>query len=166
MAITALKGTPVQTVGELPAVGETAPNFTLTGADLGDLTSAELRGKRVVLNIFPSIDTGVCASSVRRFNELASGLENTAVVCASADLPFALGRFCGAEGIENVVSASSFRSDFGSEFGLTLGDGPMQGLLARAVVVLDENGSVLHTEVVPEITTEPNYDAAVAALSN
>ncbi|MFL4478485.1 thiol peroxidase [Paeniglutamicibacter sp. ORCA_105] len=166
MAITALRGTPVQTVGELPAVGETAPDFTLTGADLGDVTSTELRGKRVVLNIFPSIDTGVCASSVRRFNELASGLENTAVVCASADLPFALGRFCGAEGIENVVTASTFRSDFGSEFGLTLGDGPMQGLLARAIVVLDENGAVLHTEVVGEIANEPNYDAAVAALSN
>ena len=166
MAITALRGTPVQTVGELPAVGETAPDFTLTGADLGDVTSTELRGKRVVLNIFPSIDTGVCATSVRRFNELASGLENTAVVCASADLPFALGRFCGAEGIENVVTASTFRSDFGSEFGLTLGDGPMQGLLARAIVVLDENGAVLHTEVVGEIANEPNYDAAVAALSN
>jgi thiol peroxidase len=166
MAITALKGTPVQIIGELPVVGATAPDFTLTGADLGDVTSSELRGKRVVLNIFPSIDTRVCATSVRRFNELAAGLENTAVVCASADLPFALGRFCGAEGIENVVSASSFRSDFGSEFGLTLGDGPMQGLLARAIVVLDEDGSVLHTELVPEITTEPNYDAAIAALSN
>ncbi|MFL4475322.1 thiol peroxidase [Paeniglutamicibacter sp. MACA_103] len=166
MAITALKGTPVQTVGELPAVGETAPDFTLTGADLGNVTSSELRGKRVVLNIFPSIDTGVCASSVRKFNELAAGLDNTAVVCASADLPFALGRFCGAEGIENVVPTSTFRSDFGAEFGLTLGDGPMQGLLARAIVVLDEKGAVLHTEVVPEITTEPNYDAAVAALSN
>ena len=166
MAITALKGTPVQIIGELPVVGATAPDFTLTGADLGDVTSSELRGKRVVLNIFPSIDTRVCATSVRRFNELAAGLENTAVVCASADLPFALGRFCGAEGIENVVSASSFRSDFGSEFGLTLGDGPMQGLLARAIVVLDENGSVLHTELVPEITIEPNYDAAIAALSN
>ena len=166
MAITALKGTPVQIIGELPVVGATAPDFTLTGADLGDVTSSELRGKRVVLNIFPSIDTRVCATSVRRFNELAAGLENTAVVCASADLPFALGRFCGAEGIENVVSASSFRSDFGSEFGLTLGDGPMQGLLAREIVVLDENGSVLHTELVPEITIEPNYDAAIAALSN
>lgn len=166
MAITALKGTPVQIIGELPAVGATAPEFTLTGADLGDVTSTELRGKRVVLNIFPSIDTGVCASSVRRFNELASGLENTAVVCASADLPFALGRFCGTEGIENVVAASSFRSDFGADFGLTLGDSPMKGLLARAIVVLDEKGAVLHTEIVPEIATEPNYDAAVAALSN
>ena len=166
MANTAFKGTPVQTIGELPAVGAAAPEFALTGADLGDVSSSELRGKRVVLNVFPSIDTGVCAASVRKFNELAASLENTAVVCASADLPFALGRFCGAEGIENVVPASSFRSDFGAEFGLTQADGPLRGLLARAVVVLDENGVVLHQEVVPEITTEPNYGAAIAALSN
>lgn len=165
MAITAFKGTPIQTVGELPAVGTTAPAFTLTGADLGDVTNTALAGRRVVLNIFPSVDTGVCAASVRRFNELAAGLENTTVVCASADLPFALGRFCGAEGLQNVVPASSFRSDFGADFGLVQAEGPLRGLLARAVVVLDENGSVLHSQVVPEITTEPDYDAAIAALN-
>ncbi|MDO5743246.1 MAG: thiol peroxidase [Micrococcaceae bacterium] len=165
MAITAFQGTPVQTVGELPAVGETAPDFTFTGIDLGEVSSSELRGKRVVLNIFPSVDTGVCAASVRRFNELAAGLDDTAVICASADLPFALGRFCGAEGIENVVPASAFRSDFGTQYGLTQADGPLRGLLARAVVVLDENGVVLHHQVVPEITTEPDYDAALAALN-
>ncbi|GAA5227160.1 thiol peroxidase [Paeniglutamicibacter antarcticus] len=165
MAITAFQGTPVQTVGELPAVGESAPDFSFTGIDLGEVTSAELRGKRVVLNIFPSVDTGVCAASVRRFNELAAGLDDTAVICASADLPFALGRFCGAEGIENVVPASAFRSDFGAQYGLTQADGPLRGLLARAVVVLDENGVVLHHQVVPEITTEPDYDAVLAALN-
>ena len=164
MAITAFKGTPVQTIGELPAVGALAPEFALTGADLSDVTSENLRGKRVVLNIFPSVDTGVCAASVRRFNELAAGLDNTAVVCVSADLPFALGRFCGAEGIENVVPASVFRSDFGADFGLTQVEGPLRGLLARAVLVLNEAGEVLHSEVVEEITTEPNYDAAIAAL--
>ena len=164
MAITAFQGTPVQTIGELPAVGALAPEFSLTGTDLSDVTSADLRGKRVVLNIFPSVDTGVCAASVRRFNELAAGLENTAVVCVSADLPFALGRFCGAEGIENVVPTSVFRSDFGADFGLTQVEGPLRGLLARAVIVLNEAGEVLHTEVVEEITIEPNYDAALAAL--
>ncbi|GAA4360119.1 thiol peroxidase [Paeniglutamicibacter cryotolerans] len=165
MAITAFKGTPVQTVGELPALGTTAPSFTLTGADLGDVSSTALAGRRVVLNIFPSVDTGTCAASVRRFNELAAGLENTTVVCASADLPFALGRFCGAEGLQNVVPASSFRSDFGAVYGLTQAEGPLRGLLARAVVVLDESGSVVHAQVVPEITTEPDYDAAIAALN-
>lgn len=165
MAITAFKGTPVQTIGELPVAGALAPDFALTGADLSDVTSENLRGKRVVLNIFPSVDTGVCAASVRRFNELAAGLENTAVVCVSADLPFALGRFCGSEGIENVVAASVFRSEFGADFGLTQAEGPLRGLLARAVVVLNEAGEVLYTEVVEEITTEPNYDAALDALA-
>lgn len=164
MAITAFKGTPVQTIGELPAVGALAPEFALAGADLSDVTSEGLRGKRVVLNIFPSVDTGTCAASVRRFNEIAAGLDNTAVVCVSADLPFALGRFCGAEGIENVVPASVFRSDFGADFGLTQVEGPLRGLLARAVIVLNESGEVVHSEVVEEITTEPNYDAAISAL--
>lgn len=165
MANTAFKGTPVQTIGELPAVGEQAPSFTLTDTDLADLTSDSLAGRRVVLNIFPSVDTGVCAASVRRFNELAAGLENTTVVCVSADLPFALGRFCGAEDIENVTAASVFRSDFGSDYGVTQVDGPLAGLLARSVIVLDETGKVTYTQVVPEITTEPDYDAAIAALS-
>lgn len=164
MATTALKGNPVSTVGDLPATGSPAPGFTLTGADLSEVTLAGLSGRRVVLNIFPSIDTGVCATSVRRFNELAASLDNTTVVCASADLPFALGRFCGAEGIENVVVGSSFRSDFGTVYGVTMADGPLAGLLARSVVVIDASGTVVHTQVVPEITQEPDYDAAVAAL--
>jgi thiol peroxidase len=164
MATTTLRGTPVHTVGELPAVGSKAPSYTLTGPDLTDFTSEEHAGSRVVLNIFPSIDTGVCAASVRRFNELASGLENTVVVCASADLPFAMRRFCGAEGIENVTVGSAFRSSFGTDYGVTMIDGAMRGLLARSVVVIDTDGSVLHTQVVSDIGIEPDYDAAVAAL--
>jgi thiol peroxidase len=164
MATTSFKETPVNTVGELPEVGADAPDFTLVGTDLADVTSAELRGRRVVLNIFPSVDTGVCAASVRRFNEIAAGLDETTVVCASHDLPFALKRFCGAEGIENVVSASGFRSTFGDDFGMRMTDGPLEGLLARAVVVLDRDGSVLHTELVPAIGQEPDYDAAVGVL--
>ncbi|QQS01029.1 MAG: thiol peroxidase [Austwickia sp.] len=164
MATTAFKGSPVQTSGDLPAAGSDAPDFTLTGTDLSDVTGAGHKGKRVVLNIFPSVDTGVCAASVRKFNELAASMDNTAVVCVSADLPFALGRFCGAEGIENVTAASSFRSDFGSTYGVTMTDGPLKGLLARSVVVVNESGDVVYTELVPEITQEPNYDAAVAAL--
>jgi thiol peroxidase len=118
-----------------------------------------------VLNIFPSVDTGVCATSVRKFNELAAGLENTEVICASEDLPFALKRFCGAEGIENVTAASAFRSTFGEDYGVTLTETGMKGLLARSVVVIDEDGTVLHTELVPDITAEPDYDAAIAALN-
>ncbi|GAA0035006.1 MULTISPECIES: thiol peroxidase [Brevibacterium] len=164
MATTALEGTPVHTVGDLPAIGDQAPAYTLVGNDLGEVNSSEFADSRVVLNIFPSVDTGVCAASVRRFNELASGLENTTVVCVSNDLPFAQARFCGAEGIENVVTASGFRSAFGKEYGVTMVDGPLAGLLARAVVVLDANGTVVYEELVKEITTEPDYDAAVAAL--
>ncbi len=132
MATTALEGTPVHTVGDLPAIGDQAPAYTLVGNDLGEVNSSEFADSRVVLNIFPSVDTGVCAASVRRFNELASGLENTTVVCVSNDLPFAQARFCGAEGIENVVTASGFRSAFGKEYGVTMVDGPLAGLLARA----------------------------------
>ncbi|GAB76518.1 thiol peroxidase (atypical 2-Cys peroxiredoxin) [Austwickia chelonae] len=164
MATTAFKGTPVRTVGDLPAQGVTAPSFTLAGADLSEVTSESLQGRRIVLNIFPSIDTGVCATSVRKFNEMASSLENTVVVCVSADLPFALGRFCGAEGITDVVTTSSFRSDFGQDYGVTMADGPLHGLLARSVVVVDTDGSVLHTQLVPEIAQEPDYDAALAGL--
>ena len=163
MAMTALGGSPVRTTGDLPAVGSTAPDFTLTGADLSDVHRPE--GRRLVLNIFPSVDTGVCARSVRRFNELAAGLDDATVICVSADLPFALARFCGAEGIENVTVASTFRSSFGEDFGVRMVDGGFRGLLARAVVVLDGSGTVLHTEVVPEIGREPDYDAAIAALS-
>ncbi len=163
MATTALKGNPVTTVGELPAVGSKAPEFTVTGTDLGEFSFSDLPG-RVVLNIFPSIDTGVCAASVRRFNELAAGLDNTTVLCVSKDLPFAQARFCGAEGIEDVRVGSAFRTDFGETYGVTLADGPMKGLLARAVVVVDADGKVSYTQVVPEIGQEPDYDAAVAAL--
>jgi len=164
MAQTALGGNPVNTVGDLPSVGAHTPSFSLTKGDLSDVTADDFVGKRVVLNIFPSIDTPTCASSVRRFNELASGLDNTVVLCVSADLPFAQGRFCGAEGLSNVVSASSFRSDFGNSYGVLLADGKLAGLLARAVVVLDESGKVVHSQLVPEIAHEPDYDAAIAAL--
>lgn len=157
-------GEPANTVGELPAVGSAAPAFALTAADLSDLTSESLAGKRVVLNIFPSIDTGVCAASVREFNKRAASLDNTAVVCVSADLPFAAGRFCAAEGIDDVLVGSSFRSSFGKDYGVTLLDTPLAGLLARAVVVLDAEGTVLHRELVADIAEEPNYDAAVAVL--
>ena len=164
MATTLLRGNSVQTVGELPEKGSSAPAFTLTGTDLADVTSETFAGRRVVLNIFPSIDTGVCAASVRRFNELATGLEDTSVVCASADLPFAMKRFCGAEGIDHVTVASSFRSSFGTDYGVTMTEGGMRGLLARSVVVIDTDGTVLHSELVPDIGIEPDYDAAVAAL--
>ena len=164
MAETAFKTNSVHTSGDLPATGSQAPAFDLVGTDLGAVTSGAFSGTRVVLNVFPSIDTGVCAASVRRFNEIAAGLDNTAVLCVSQDLPFAQSRFCGAEGIDNVTAASAFRSTFGEDFGLTLADGPMAGLLARAVLVLDESGTVTYTELVPEITSEPDYDAAVAAL--
>ena len=164
MATTAFKGNPVQTVGDLPGAGSTAPAFDLVGEGLAPLKSVDVTG-RVVLNIFPSIDTGVCAASVRKFNELAAGLENTTVINVSADLPFAQARFCGAEGIENVAVGSTFRSDFGQTFGVTMTDGPLAGLLARSVVVLDENGVVTYTQLVDDITHEPDYDAAVAALA-
>ena len=163
MATTAFKGNPVQTVGNLPAVGSAAPSYDLVGEGLSELTSAARSG-RTVLNIFPSVDTGVCAASVRKFNELAAGLDNTTVINVSKDLPFAQARFCGAEGIENVKVGSAFRSAFGEDFGVTMLDGPLAGLLARSVVVLDEEGKVVHAQLVDEITTEPDYDAAVAAL--
>ncbi len=162
MATTRLGDTEVHTVGELPAVGDTAPEFTLTGADLHDVTLPH--GTRVVLNIFPSVDTGVCAASVRRFNEIAAGLDDTTVICVSADLPFALNRFCGAEGIDNVLVTSTFRSHFGEDYGVELHNGAFRGLLARAVVVIDAEGVVTHTQVVPTIGQEPDYDAVVAAL--
>lgn len=164
MANTAFQGTPVKTVGELPGKGEQAPAFSLVGTDLSEVNSQDTAGKRVVLNIFPSVDTGVCAASVRKFNELAAGLDNTTVLCVSNDLPFAQGRFCGAEGIENVTAASGFRSSFGKEFGVTMVDGPLAGLLARSVVVLDEKGTVVYTQLVEEIGTEPDYDSVIAAL--
>ncbi len=165
MASIKLQGNPISTVGELPATGSAAPAFSAVKTDLSECTLAELAGKKVVLNIFPSIDTGVCAASTRRFNQEAGALDNTVVVCVSADLPFALGRFCGAEGLENVVPVSIFRNPgFGKDYGATIADGPLAGLLSRAVVVVDESGKVAYTEQVPEITQEPNYEAALAAL--
>jgi thiol peroxidase len=163
MATTTLGDATVHTVGELPAVGTSAPAYTLTGIDLRDDVTLP-SGTRVVLNIFPSVDTGVCAASVRRFNELAAGLDNATVVCVSVDLPFALRRFCGAEGIENVVVASAFRSSFGYDYGVRMEDGGFAGLLARSVVVIDADGTVAHSQVVPSIGQEPDYDAAIAAL--
>lgn len=164
MAQTAFQGTPVRTSGDLPAVGSKAPDFELVGVELQPVTLSDYAGRRVVLSIFPSVDTGVCANSVRRFNESAAGLENTTVICASRDLPFAQARFCGAEGIENVVMGSAFRSSFGDDYGVVQQDGPLAGLLARAVVVIDADGNVAYTKVSDEITEEPDYDAALAAL--
>ena len=165
MAQVTFKGTPVEVQGTLPQVGQSAPDFTLTATDLSDKTLADFAGKRKILNIFPSIDTGVCATSVRKFNEHAANLNNTVVLCIAADLPFAFARFCGAEGIENVVSLSSFRSTFGADYGVNLAGSPLRGLTTRAVVVLDENNQVLHAELVAEIGQEPNYDAALAVLA-
>lgn len=165
MADITFKGNSVHTVGELPAVGSAAPQFDLVGADLGPVTREAFAGKRIVLNIFPSVDTGVCAKSVRTFNERAAGLDNSAVLCVSQDLPFALARFCGAEGIENVTVASGFRSSFADDFGVRMSDGPLAGLCSRAVVVLDADGTVLYTEQVPEIGQDPDVDAALAALA-
>jgi thiol peroxidase len=164
MAQITLRGNPINTVGELPGVGSPAPSFSLTGTDLGEVSSEQYRGKSVLLNIFPSVDTPVCATSVRTFNERAAS-SGVAVVCVSNDLPFALKRFCGAEGIENVTTASAFRDNFGQDYGIALSDGPMAGLLARAVMVIGEDGNVTYSELVPEIGQEPDYDAALAAVS-
>ncbi len=165
MASVTLKGNPFNTNGDLPSVGSKAPAFSLVKTDLSEVSASSLAGKRVVLNIFPSVDTPTCATSVRTFNAQASGLDNTVVVCASQDLPFALARFCGAEGLNNVIPASAFRSDFAAAYGVKMIDGPLAGLTARAVVVLDTDGKVLHTELVSEIANEPNYDAALKALA-
>lgn len=164
MATVTLKGNPIETVGELPKVGDKAPAFNLVKDDLSDLQLGDLKG-RVVLNIFPSIDTGTCAKSVREFNTKAAALNNTTVVCVSKDLPFALGRFCGAEGINNVLVGSAFRSSFGEDYGVTFKTGPLTGLLSRSVVVIDENGKVTYTQQVAETADEPDYDAALKALN-
>ena len=163
MAQITLRGNQINTTGDLPAIGSPAPAFTLTGTDLGEVSSAQLRGTPVLLNIFPSVDTPVCALSVRTFNERAAA-GGLSVLCVSKDLPFAQKRFCGAEGIENVTTASAFRDGFGEDYGVTIVDGPMAGLLARAIVVIDADGNVAYTELVPEIAQEPDYDAALAAL--
>lgn len=165
MATVTLSGNPVAVAGNLPKPGETAPDFTLVGKDLNDVSLKAFAGKRKVLNVVPSLDTPVCATSTRKFNEKAASLANTAVLVISADLPFAMGRFCTTEGIANVTPLSTVRGrEFMRSYGVEIADGPLRGVTARAVVVLDESNKVLHAELVPEITTEPNYDAALAAL--
>lgn len=159
-----LGGNPVYTVGKLPAVGTEAKDFTLTGVDLQEKTLAEYKGKYVVMNIFPSVNTGVCSKSVRKFNEDAAGLKNTVVLCISKDLPFAQKEFCGAEGINNVVMLSDFRNDFGHSYGVQMADGVMRGLLSRAVVVVDPEGKIVYEQQVPEIGQEPDYASAIAAV--
>ena len=164
MANITFDGNPVTTIGDLPEVGSTAPVFTLTGSDLGEVKLSDFTGKRVVLNIFPSLDTGECAQSVRAFNKLAEEFDNTVVVAVSMDLPFAHDRFCAAEGINNVVTGSAFRSSFPDDYQVVMTDGPLQGLLSRSVVIIDEDGKVTYTEQVPEGRNEPDYDSAKAAL--
>lgn len=164
MATTALGPDPAQTSGELPAVGSKAPDFTLVDTDLKEFSLGDLPG-RAVISIFPSIGTGVCQASVRKFNELAAGLEDTTVLNVSVDLPFAQTAFCAAEGLDRVKVGSAFRSTFGDDYGVRLTDTKFEGLLARAVVVVDGDGTVLHSELVPQIGQEPDYDAAVASLA-
>lgn len=165
MAEIEFRGTTMNTGGELPSVGAPAPDFNLTGDGLAPVGLSDFAGRRVVLNIFPSIDTPTCATSVRAFNERAAGLDDTSVLCVSVDLPFAAARFCGDEGIENVSCASTFRSpDFYDSYGVQIADGPLAGLCARAVVVIDDAGNVSHTELVNPISDEPDYDAALSAL--
>ena len=165
MAQVTLKGNPVQTIGNLPAIGETAPGFSLVDKDLKEISMQDFAGKKIVLNIFPSVDTPTCAMSVRRFNAEIAKRDNAVAVCASMDLPFAHARFCGAEGLKNVVSASAFRQpEFGERYGVRITDGPLKGLFARAVVVVDEKGQVIYNQLVPEIAEEPDYDAALKAL--
>lgn len=165
MADIKLKGNTIHTVGSLPKVGETAPQFTLTKTDLSDVTNKDFAGKKVVLNIFPSVDTAVCAASVRKFNAEASKFANTVVLCVSTDMPFALGRFCGAEGLKDVIPVSELRKrEFGENYGVRISDGPLAGVFSRAVVILDESGKVVYTEQVPEITQEPDYSKALEKL--
>ena len=165
MAQVTLNGNAFNTSGQLPATGSQAPAFALTRTDLSEVSAASFKGQRLVLNIFPSIDTPTCATSVRKFNAQASQAANTTVLCISADLPFAASRFCSTEGLDKVVPASSFRSpEFGKAFGVTLIDGPLRGLLARSVVVLDENGKVLYSQLVSEIAHEPDYESALQVL--
>ena len=165
MATTNFKGNLVKIEGDFVKVGEVAPDFDLVKTDLSTLSLKDLNGKNVVLNIFPSLDTGVCATSVRKFNEVASQLKDTVVLAISKDLPFASSRFCTVEGIENVIPLSDFRkTDFDKNYGVLMADGPLAGLLARAVVVIDKNGKIIYTEMVPEITQEPNYEAAIKSI--
>lgn len=164
MATIALKGNEIHSKGNLPEIGSAIKNFSLVNDKLEVKTLSDYSGKRMILNIFPSIDTGICAASARKFNEEAGNLENTVVVNVSKDLPFALGRFCAAEGLDHVETLSDFRGTFGEDYGVVLVDSPMEGLLSRAVIVVDENGKVIYTEQVPEIVQEPNYENALNAL--
>jgi thiol peroxidase len=166
MATITLAGTPIQVAGNFPSKGSVVADFSLVANDLSDVALADFAGKRKVLNIFPSIDTGICATSVRVFNQQAANLNNTVVLCISADLPFAQARFCGAEGIENAKTLSAFRNkDFAQNLGVAIATGPLAGLTSRSVIVLDENNKVLHSELVPEIKQEPNYETALAVLA-
>ncbi|MCC2598839.1 thiol peroxidase [Sphingobacterium sp. FBM7-1] len=165
MAKITFKGTAVNTQGDLPGIGSSAPDFKLTAGDLSERSLSDFKGKKIVLNIFPSIDTGTCAASVRKFNEKASGLENTVVLCISRDLPFAQGRFCAAENLDNVITLSEYKdNNFSDAYQVKFTDGPLTGLLSRSVVVIDESGKVSYTEQVAETTEEPDYDKALAAL--
>ena len=159
-----LGGNKIHTAGKLPGVGSHMKDFTLTGADLKEKTSSAFKGKYVIMNIFPSLNTGVCSKSVRKFNEEAAGLKNATVLCISKDLPFAQKAFCGAEGINNVVMLSDFRSDFGKTYGVQIADGPMRGLLSRAVIVVNPKGKIVYEQQVPEIGQEPDYASAIAAV--
>ncbi len=166
MANITLGGNAITTIGDLPKDGTKAPEFTLVKGDLSKASLSDFKGSRLVLNIFPSIDTGTCATSVRKFNEKAGSLENTKVLCISRDTPFALNRFCGAEGLSNVITLSDFNDgSFGKAYGLTITSGPLEGLLSRCVLVLDEEGNITYTEQVPDIKDEPDYDKALAALN-
>lgn len=165
MADITLGGTPTKTIGDLPTVGSTIPDFTLSRNDLSDTTLGDYKGQRIVFNIFPSVDTGICAQSIRTFNEKASQLENTTILCISRDLPFAQARFCGAEGIENVHTLSDFKTGkFGKDYGVTINGGAFDQLHSRAIVVTDAEGKVCYTEQVPEVGQEPNYEAALNAI--
>lgn len=164
MAEITIEGNEIETVGFLPEKGTPAPDFELVGNDLGAVKLSDFAGKRVILNIFPSVDTGICALSVRRFNQIAAELPDTVVVCVSKDLPFALGRFCGVDGIENAVTASAFRSTFGEDYGVAMETGPLRGLLSRAVVVVAPDGKVEYTQQVPEIKQEPDYQLVLDAI--
>jgi thioredoxin-dependent peroxiredoxin len=165
MAKITLKGNPINTIGELPKIGEQIKDFELVKNDLSRVTMKDFSGSRLVLNIFPSLDTGTCATSVRTFNKKAAGLKNTKVLCISRDLPFAQARFCGVEGIENAITLSDFSTgNFGKKHNLEITDGPLAGLHSRSVIVVDEKGKVIYTEQVPEIVDEPNYEAAIKSL--
>jgi len=165
MAEITLKGNPIHTCGKLPAVGSQAADFVLTKTDFADVSLQNFAGKKIVLNIFPSIDTPVCATSVRRFNAEAVKMKNMVVLCVSVDLPFAHSRFCAAEGLQNVIPVSELRKrKFGEDYGVRIIDGPLAGLFSRAVVIIDEKGKVIYTEQVPEIAQEPNYEAALKVL--